>query len=201
MPDLSDLFGGVPFDPATVEPQGDFQVLPPGKYPVLIEGAEVRVTKKQTGHYIYLKMKILDGPGVGRYFFDQINIQNPSTECVEIGLRTLSALGRAIGTGPITDTNQLLNQVVIAHVKVKDEQNSVRTYSATGQPAQQPQQVASVAPTQAPAPVPVAPVAPAPTVAPVAPVYQPPIAGAPIAPTPVAAPVAPGAATVPPWQR
>ena len=191
MPDLSDLFGGVPFDPATVEPQGDFQVLPPGKYPVLIEGAEVRVTKKQTGHYIYLKMKILDGPGVGRYFFDQINIQNPSTECVEIGLRTLSALGRAIGTGPITDTNQLLNQVVIAHVKVKDEQNSVRTYSATGQPAQQPQQVASVALTQAPAPAPVAPVAPAavlpPTVTPVTP-----------APAPTAS--AP-AANVPPWQR
>ena len=140
--DLSDIFGGVPFDSSTVEPQEDFKIVPPGKTPVLIEKAEVKVTKKQTGHYIYLEMQILDGPCKGQKLFDQINIQNPSETCVKIGLQTLSALARAIGLQKVEDTTQLLNQVVVAHVKVKDEQNSVRTYSAVSQ--------ASVAPTPVP---------------------------------------------------
>ena len=133
MNDLSEIFDGVPFDPFAVEPQGDFKIVPPGKTPVLIEEAEVKLNKKKTGHYIRLQMNILDGPCKGQKLFDQINIQNPSAECVEIGLRTLSALARAIGLQTVTDTTQLLNQVVIAHVKVKEEQNSIRTYSAASQ--------------------------------------------------------------------
>jgi len=128
--DLAQFFGGVPFTPATIEPTTDFPVIPPGKYPVLIEAAEVKLTKKGTGHYVKLTMSILDGPHKNQKIWDQINIQNPSTECVEIGLRTLSALGRALGLQTITDTTQLVNQVVVAHVKVQGEQNSVRTYSA-----------------------------------------------------------------------
>ena len=178
MNDLSDLFGGVPFDPAAVEPQDDFQVLPPGKYPVLIEEAEVKITKGQTGRYIYLKMKILDGPGKNRYVFDRINIQNPSTICVTIGLKTLSALARAIGLQAVESTTQLLNQVVIAHVKVKDEQNNVRTYSASGQPAQ-----------------PGGPVAPTP---PVATEETPQELAAPVAPL---EPAAPAPTTTLPWER
>ncbi len=166
MPDLSDLFGGVGFDPSTVDPQTDFAVIPPGKYSVLIERAEVKVTKKGTGHLISLEMKVLDGQFIGRKVFDNINIQNPSQQCVEIGMRTLSALGRALGLQTITDTSQLLNQVVVAHVKVKDEQNSVRTYSAAGG---------------------VAPATPAPVTPVVAPVTAP--AAAPVGPAPVAAPV------------
>lgn len=174
--DLAAIFGGIAFEPATIEPQTDFPVLPPGKYPVLIEEAEVRQTKKGDGHYIRLVMKVLDdGLYKGRKVFDQINIQNPSTQCVEIGLRTLSALGRALGLQAITDSAQLVNQVVIAHVKVKDDQNNVRTYSATaGNPsAPTPAHVryspSSGADTGAPAaPAPVAPpvVAPAPSAAP-----------------------------------
>jgi len=206
MNNLSDLFGGVPFDPAAVEPQDDFQVLPPGKYPVLIEEAEVKVNKKQTGHLIYLKMKILDGPGKGRYVFDQINIQNPSQQCVEIGLKTLSALARAIGLQAVESTTQLLNQVVVAHVKVKDEQNNVRTYSSAGQPG------GPVAPVAAPV-VPVATPEPAPAFTPVtcvAPDGQQIAPTAPATPTPapVAAPVTPtppgviqGSTSKPPWER
>ncbi len=113
MNDLSEIFGGVPFDPSSVK-----SAYSPGKYPVLIKVAEIRQTKAGTGHYIYLDEEILDGDRKGQHLFDQINIQNPSAQCVEIGLRTLSALARAIGLQTVTDTTQLLNQVVVAHVKV-----------------------------------------------------------------------------------
>ena len=142
--DLANFFSSSAFDPSTVEPQGDFPVVPPGKYPVLTGVAEVCATKKGTGHYIKLPMTILDGPCKSRKLFDNINIDNPSQECVEIGLRTLSALAQAIGLQAVTDTDQLSNQVVIAHVKVKDDQNSIRTYSSPG----------GVAPPTAPTPTP-----------------------------------------------
>ena len=128
--DLQQLFGNNGFDTGSVEPQGDFPVLPPGNYPVLIENAEVKATKKGDGHYIKLTMSVVDGPYKNRKLWDQINIQNPGQQCVEIGLRCLAALGQAIGLASINATEQLLDQVCIAHVKVKDGQNQIRTYSA-----------------------------------------------------------------------
>lgn len=199
--DLAALFGGG-FQPATVEPQTDFQVLPPGKYPCLIEAAEVKQTKALTGHYIRLTLSVLDGQYKNRKLFDQINIQNPSAQCVEIGRRCLSALGRAIGLQVITDTAQLLQGVVIAHVKVgKDQngndQNNIRTYSAPTEAGPTRVDVARPAYMASPDPAPT----PAPTAAPVTP---PPVAS----PAPVAVPqsVAQQAATAPttaspPWAR
>ena len=63
MSDLANFFqastGQEVFNPFSVEPQKDFEVLPAGKYPVLIEKAEVQVTKKKDGHFIYLEMLIV----------------------------------------------------------------------------------------------------------------------------------------------
>jgi hypothetical protein len=132
--DLQTIFGGHAFDPQTIEPQGDFEVLPPCKPPAMIEKAEIKENSKGTGHYIKLELKVLDGPHKNRKLFDNINIDNPSNKCVEIGMRVLSALGRAIGATAITDTSQLLNQVVIPHVIVQNDavygqKNAIRTYS------------------------------------------------------------------------
>ena len=128
--DLANFLGGAGFDPRSVEPQSDFEAIPPGKYIVLIEEAEVKQTKAGNGHYINLRLSVIEGPHKNRKVFDNINIDNPSAQCVEIGLRSLSALGLALGLNAITDTAQLLNRIVTAHIKVKDDQNSVRTYSA-----------------------------------------------------------------------
>ena len=128
MSDLQQLFGGPGFDTHSVPPQEDFIVLPPGKYPVMIEKAEVKTTKSGTGHYLEVQLSVLDGQAKNRKVWDRINIQNPSEKCVEIGLRSLAALGQALGLASIQDTNQLLNGVCIACIKVKDEQNEVRTY-------------------------------------------------------------------------
>ncbi len=163
MSDLSEFFqhttGQDVFDPNSVDPQTDFVVLPAGKYPVLIEKAEVQATKKGDGHFIYLEMQIIDGQAKGRKLFDRINIDNPSQKCVEIGFRCLAALGQAIGLQGITDSNQLVNQSVIAHVRVKNDQNEVRTYSAPGAPvtAHTPPYETPQAPVTAPVPPPNAP--------------------------------------------
>lgn len=146
MSDLATIFGNG-FDTGSVPPAEDFVAIPPGKYPALVEKAEVKSTKAGNGHYVELTLSILDGQYKNRKLFDRINIDNPSQECVSIGLRSLAALGQAIGLTSISDTSQLLQKVCIAHVKVKDEQNYVRTYSSLNgdkplipnQPVQQPQ--------------------------------------------------------------
>jgi hypothetical protein len=131
---MNDSFNNVfgdGFDTHSVEPQSDFALLPPGKYTVVVEKAEVKQTKKGDGHYVALVLSVLDGQYKNRKVFDRINIDNPNQQCVEIGFRCLAALGQALGLTKITDSNQLVNGVCVAHVKVKDEQNEVRTYSAT----------------------------------------------------------------------
>lgn len=138
MSDLRDIFGQ-DFDVNQHEPLDEFSLLPPGKYIVQILNAELRMTKAQNGHYIYLDMVIMDGDSKGQHVFDRINVDNPSEKCVAIGKRTLSSLARALGITKLTDTGQLVNGVVIAHVRVKNDNNEVRNYSSVqDQPATTP---------------------------------------------------------------
>ena len=131
MGDLQQFFGGQGFDTASVEPQADFETLPPGKYPVQVESAEVKETKAGTGHYIEVVLVILDGPAKNRKLWDRINIDNPSQDCVAIGQRCLAALSIAIGVqGQMGNSDQLLSGQCMAHVKVKNGQNEIRTYSS-----------------------------------------------------------------------
>ncbi len=129
MSNLASIFGAG-FDTNTVEPQGDFEVILPGKVPVIFDKSEVKQTKKQDGYYLELAMTIIDGEYRNRKLWDRINIQNPSQQCVDIGLRQLSALGKATGVAYVSDENQFLGKTCIAHVKVKGGQNEIRTYSA-----------------------------------------------------------------------
>lgn len=219
--DLADIFG-VAFDTSTVKPQEDFPVIPPGKPLCLIEKAGVKLTKAQTGHYIEIQMSVQDeGPYKNYKLWDRINIRNSNTQCVEIGLRTLSALGLAIGVPVIADSAQLVNHLVRPHVKVDaDGRNQVRTYSApeaitSSFPQGQAVQYGAVPPPPtgqqlarpvAPPPDPLVPPTPvqygtqqappqAPPVAPVAPPAAVAPQAAPVAPAaPAAAPTAPVAA-------
>jgi hypothetical protein len=127
MSDVATFLGGA-FNPSEHEPTRDFEVLPPGDYPVIIEAACIKETKARTGHYIELTLQVLDGPAKGRKLWDRLNIDNQNTTAVEIAKRQLAAIGQAIGIVLIEDTDQLVNQVLYAVVKVKGDNNEVRTY-------------------------------------------------------------------------
>lgn len=131
--DIGQIFGSA-FSSGQYEPMTDFEPLPPGKYQVVIEKAEVRDTKAGTGRYIWLEMIVVNDPKFNnRKLWTNINIFNPSTQCVEIGLRVLEALRQAANVSALEDSSQLVGCSVVAHVKVKDGQNNVRTYSAIQQ--------------------------------------------------------------------
>lgn len=222
--DLVNFFGtSTGFDTHSVEPQKDFDVIPPGDYPIEIEKSEMKPTKKvdangsPVGHYLELTCKILALPGnatgmvgqtaVGRKVWDRLNIDNPSQVAVEIALRSLAALGQALGLANITDTQQVVGGKCIACIKAKDDNNEIRTYKPLATALVEAPPAAPNGPTPGGPNGPVAPQQPmvppppAPMTAPVqlqpAPGYVPDVAGLcpPVAGQPEA-PVAP-AATAP----
>jgi hypothetical protein len=154
--DLQGFFGQG-FDPQTVKPADDYEVLATGKYPVSIDKASICKTKSNNGHYVKLELTILDGVYKGRKLFDNINIDNPNPQCVEIGMRSLSAITQAVGLSNLSDTAQLQGGACFASVKIDNTgQNAIRTYSIFNkQPVQTqlaatPQQYQRSAPQQQP---------------------------------------------------
>lgn len=145
MSDFASIFGSV-FDPNSVEPAKDIEVLPPGKYPFVVEKAEIKVTQKGDGHYVALTLCITDSEYKNRKLWPNINIDNPNEKCRQIGASQLSALCLAIGLGQLDDSSQLVGGVGVASVTVKDGQNNVRTYKSM----QEAQQEAQAAPQQPP---------------------------------------------------
>jgi hypothetical protein len=127
MADLSDFFGSG-FKPQDHEPSGDFALVPAGKYVCQIAEASVRPTKARNGYYVKVMLKILEGEHANRVLYDNINIDNPSEKCTQIGLSQLSALGRAIGVDSLQSVSQISGQTVAASVRVKNENNEIRTY-------------------------------------------------------------------------
>jgi len=124
---FNQIFGNG-FDSTTVEPQQEFDVLPPGKYAVLLEKAEVKATKRGDGHYLEVCGSIIEGPAKNRKLWSRMNIDNPSEVAQRIGQSQLSGLCKACGIAVIQDEAELVGKTCVASVKVKNEQNEVRAW-------------------------------------------------------------------------
>lgn len=113
------------FDAANVEPAGDYEAIPPGRYNLMIIDSDMVPTKKGDGHYLKLTFKILEGNHAGRLLWSNLNLDNPNTKAVEIAQRELSAICRAIDLkgGVEEDTEELHNIPLSAQVKIRPEQN------------------------------------------------------------------------------
>ena len=132
--DISEVLGGA-FDPGSVEPATGYDPLPAGWYMVSIDGAEVKDTKAGNGKFLSIELTVTGEKYDGRKFWPKINLVNPSTKCVEIGMRELSALASACGLAALADTSEIIGRYVMARVKVIHEEgrepdNAVVAYKA-----------------------------------------------------------------------
>jgi hypothetical protein len=127
-----------------IDTENRFEALPPGEYTVMVTDSAIKTTQAGTGRYISLEFDV-QAPDAfrGRKLWDNMNIENPSAEAVEIAKRQLAQLVQSCGLQEIQDTTQLHHIPVVAIVKVdrKDAtRNQIKGYKAAGgQPAPQPQ--------------------------------------------------------------
>jgi len=92
-------------------------LLPAGWMDGYIELAEIRDTKSDTGQYIYIAWRTLDGQHL---VHDHINIKNTNSMAVNIGLRTLGTIAHALGLESIDDTEQLNGREIAARLAIEE---------------------------------------------------------------------------------
>jgi hypothetical protein len=135
---MADLRG---FDANTVEPAGDFDPIPAGKYLAVITESEMKPTKAGTGNYLQLTFQVIDGPYANRLLWARLNLDNPNDTARKIAQGELSAICRAVGVLAPNDSLELHNLPLLIHVRCKKRSdtgeitNEVKGYSKKESPA------------------------------------------------------------------
>lgn len=112
---------GGTFDATQVEPNGTYEVIPPGDYVAQITSSEMQDNSKKDGAFLKLELEILDGDQAGRKLFDRLNLVNQNAQAVEIAQRTLSAICHAVGVLTVSDSEELHLRPMSVKVKVDPE--------------------------------------------------------------------------------
>lgn len=113
---MADLRG---FDANNVEPNGDFEPIPAGKYLAVITESELKPTKAGTGHYLQLTFQVVEGPFQNRLLWARLNIDNANAQARKIAQGELSAICRAVGVLAPNDSVELHNLPLVVHVRCK----------------------------------------------------------------------------------
>ena len=110
---------GETFDAEATEPAQDFDAIPAGKYPVMITESEKVENSSGAGSHIKLVMQVLDGPCKGRLLFHRLNLDNASSQAVQIARGQLSSICRAVKVLKPRDSTELHNLPLIVRVDVR----------------------------------------------------------------------------------
>lgn len=118
------------FDPRNVEPNQVFEPIPTSWYTGQIVESEMKATSKNDGHFLKLKVQVMGGDYNGRTVFDQLNLDNPNQQTVDIAYRTLSAICHAVGLGQqeVEDSQMLHGRPLLFKVN----ERPARTDPVTG---------------------------------------------------------------------
>lgn len=129
---MADLTG---FDANQVEPAGDFDPIPAGKYLAVITDSEMKPTKAGTGTLLQLTFQVIEGDFKNRLLWTRLNLENPNATAVKIARGELSAICRAVGVLAPNDSVELHNLPLVIHVRCKKRTdtgeltNEVKGYS------------------------------------------------------------------------
>ena len=129
---MADLNG---FDANQVEPTGDFDPIPAGKYVAVITDSEMKATKAGTGSLLQLTFQVIEGEYSNRLLWARLNLDNPNATAVQIARADLSAICRAVGVLAPKDSVELHNLPLVIHVRCKkrsdtgDLVNEIKGYS------------------------------------------------------------------------
>lgn len=117
------------------KPLDSFDPIPPDKYVAMIVESDIADTKSAGGKRLAITWQIVDGEYEGRKVFDNVNLQNASTQAVEIGQRQLATICRAVGKLKVKDSAELHDIPCIIDVRIKPAKgdyaagNEIRGYA------------------------------------------------------------------------
>ena len=102
----------------------DFDVLPKGVYPIMIENVDVCRTKDNAGAFISIQFVVFDGPLTNRKIFDNFNIDNANPAAVRMGLGRLKDMLTAAGAKSfkISNTDHLVGLSMFAKVTIRSQE-------------------------------------------------------------------------------
>ena len=135
---MADLNG---FDANQVEPTGDFEPIPAGKYLAVITDTEMKANKAGTGSLLQLTFQVIEGDYANRLLWDRLNLDHPNATAVQIARADLSAICRAVGVLAPKDSLELHNLPLVIHVRCKKRTdtgelvNEIKGYSKKDTPA------------------------------------------------------------------
>jgi hypothetical protein len=124
------------FDANQVEPTGDFEAIPAGKYLAVITDSEMKPNKAGTGSLLQLTFQIIEGDFENRLLWTRLNLDHPNATAVQIARADLSAICRAVGVLAPKDSVELHNLPLMINVRCKKRQdtgdvvNEIKGYSA-----------------------------------------------------------------------
>jgi hypothetical protein len=134
---MADLNG---FDANQVEPTGDFEPIPAGKYLAVITDSEMKANKAGTGSLLQLTFQVVEGEYQNRLLWTRLNLDHPNAVAVQIARADLSAICRAVGVLAPKDSVELHNLPLVIHVRCKkrtdtgDIVNEIKGYAKRDQP-------------------------------------------------------------------
>lgn len=118
---MADLNG---FDANEVEPGGNFEPIPTGKYPAVITDTEMKGNKSGTGSLLQLTCQITEGDYANRLVWDRLNLDHPNAIAVQIAHGKLSAICRAVDVMAPKDSVELHNLPLIINVGCKKREDT-----------------------------------------------------------------------------
>lgn len=136
---MADLSG---FDANQVEPTGDFDPIPAGKYLAVITDTEMKPNKAGTGSLLQFTFQIIEGEYQNRLIWTRLNLDNPNATAVQIARSDLSAICRAVGVPSPKDSAELHNLPLVINVRCRkrndtgDIVNEIKGYAKREQVAQ-----------------------------------------------------------------
>lgn len=106
----------------------DFSPLSNGSHRVKIVTSDDRPNQAQTGRYVLVEFKVLDGPEAGKRVRDYCTHQHPNPKAVAAGLGRLKKIMLACGLESIEDETDLLNQKlnVVTEIEEPEEGSSFK---------------------------------------------------------------------------
>ncbi len=112
------------FNATEVEPTGNFEPIPAGKYPAAITESEMKPTKNGGGSYLQFTFTITDGEYKNRVLWARLNLNNPNATAVKIAMSELSAICHAVGVMQPRDSVELHNLPLVIVVKLRKREDT-----------------------------------------------------------------------------